>query len=69
MIQERDNLIIFNTDVVALYPSIKRDMAKKAIQKAIELSYTQWENVNTKELVRAVALTTSRKEIESKQLT
>ena len=43
-------------------------MAKRAVQKAIELAVTQWENVNTRELVRAVAITTSRAEIERLQL-
>ena len=67
-IQERDSLIVFGMDVAALYPSITRDMAKKAVMKAIKLSDTKWENVNVIDLVRAVAMTTDRNEIDRMEL-
>ena len=37
-VQKHDSLVIFSMDVVALYPSIMRDMAMEAISKAIERS-------------------------------
>ena len=61
--QERDKLVILSINVVALYPSIKRDMAKEAILKAIRKADIHWENVDITKLTRHVALTVERSEI------
>ena len=44
--QARDNLVVFSMDVVALYPSIVRDMAMKAVEKAITETDIAWDNVD-----------------------
>ena len=51
-------------DVVALYLSILKNMAEEAVRKSIENSTIKWENVNTTQLVRHVATTYDRSEIE-----
>ena len=56
--------MIFSMDVVALYPSILKNMAEEAVRKSIENSTIKWENVNTTQLVRHVATTYDRSEIE-----
>ena len=66
--QEKDKVIILGMDVVALYPSIKRDMVAKAVQKAIALSDIEWKNINTTVLVRVVALVVDRKIIKRHNL-
>ena len=53
--QERDEVVVFSMDVVALYPSILKDMAQDAVRKAIERCNLRWENVNVKLLVRHIA--------------
>ena len=55
-------------DVVALYPSIVRDMAKKAVLEAIARTDITWENVDTTNLTRYVAMTMSREKIERLEL-
>ena len=57
-IQKRDSLSVIGMDVVALYPSIKRDMARMAISKAIERADNRWNNVDIRKLTRYVSLTT-----------
>ena len=56
-VQKADSLVIFSMDVVALYPSIMRDMAQEAIAKAIERSNIKFEELNIKQLTRYVAMT------------
>ena len=50
-------------DVVALYPSIRKDMAKKAVKTAIEKA-----NASIKYLSRVVALVSEWKEIRDNSL-
>ena len=50
-------------DVVALYPSIRKDMAKKAVKTAIEKA-----NASIKYLSRVVALVSEWKEIKDNSL-
>ena len=58
-----DELVVFSMDVVALYPSIMRDMAMEAIKSAINISEIVWENVDVKRLTRHVSIMCSRKEV------
>ena len=51
-------------EVVALYPSIVRDMVKKVVLKAISETDIVWVNVENTNLTRYIAMATSRKEIE-----
>ena len=55
-------------DVVALYPSITRAMAMEAIQNAIHKSDVKWENLDTKNLCRHVAMLCDRNKIERVRL-
>ena len=55
-------------DVVALYPSILKEMAKDAIKKAIIKSGMKWENINVKHLCRHVAMTIPRNVIRKEGL-
>ena len=60
----RDQLELFNMDIVALYPSIMRDMAMKAVSEAIVESKIEWDNVEVTSLTRDIAMNFFRKEIE-----
>ena len=53
---------------LALYPSIRKDMARKAMKKAMEKANTKWENIITRDLSRVVALVTDWKEIADNNL-
>ena len=55
-------------DVVALYPSTNKEMAKKAIRKAIKIADTTWSNISVKYLTRVVSLMVDRREIERLEL-
>lgn len=64
MIQERYVLTIFGMDVVVLYPSINKEMAKSAIRKAINIEGTTWTNLSIKHITRIVSLLVDRVVIE-----
>ena len=66
--QELDNMVIFSMDVAALYPSVKKDIAAKMVRKAIETVDLEWENINTKSLVRHIAMRYERKIIKDLKL-
>ena len=68
-LQERDKVTLFSMDIVALYPSIKKDMAVEAVTKAISTSSIEFKNIDTTTLVRHVALTQSKKVIKALKLT
>ena len=50
--------------VVALNPSIKRDMAKEAVRKSINSTDIKWESVDILKLIRHVSLTVDRAQVE-----
>ena len=62
-IQAKGSLVVFSMDVVALYLSITRVMAKTAVRKAIEIAEMEWKAVKVKHLTRYVAMTISHEEI------
>ena len=62
-------MTVFSMDIVALYPSIKKDMAVEAVTKAISTSSIEFKNIDTTTLVRHVALTQSKKVIKALKLT
>ena len=62
--QERDNVMVIEMDIVVLYLSIKKEMAMEAVKIAIRIADTRWDNVDKLKLVRRVALTAPRTEIE-----
>ena len=56
-IQKPGELKVYSMDVSALYPSIQKDMASKAILEAVKLSNLEWKNLDITKLVQYVALT------------
>ena len=50
-IQKLGDLKVFSMDVSALYPSIQKDMASKAILEAVKLSDLEWKNIDVTKLV------------------
>ena len=67
-LQEMDKLCVFSMDIVALYPSIRKDMAVEAVRKAISTSTVDFENIDVTTLVRHVAMTQSRKVLKDLKL-
>ena len=55
-------------DVVALYPSIKKDMAAEAVTKAIKNADMEWDRINTEKLIRYVAINTPQRVIKDQGL-
>ena len=55
-------------DVAALYPSVKKDMAAKVVMKGVEIADLEWENVDTKSLVRHIAMRYERNIINDLKL-
>ena len=47
---QRQNVVAFSMDVSALYPSVKKELATKAIREAIGLSKLEWKNIDTLQL-------------------
>ena len=50
-IQKPGELKVYSMDVSALYPSIQKDMASKAILEAVKLSNLEWKNIDVTKLV------------------
>ena len=57
-IQIMDKVIVVGMDVVALYPSISKDMASKSIQKVVKETDIKWENIDTKYFSRYLTILT-----------
>ena len=49
--QELDKMLVFSMDIIALYPSIKQEMAMGAIAEAIKRTDLTWENVNVNQQI------------------
>ena len=67
-IQKQGDLKVYSMDVSALYPSIQKDMASKAILEAVKLSNLEWKNLDFTKLVRYVALTVNRETLKGERL-
>ena len=63
-IQRRGKVCVIGMDVVALYPSIKKDIAAEAVTKAIKNANIEWANIDIHKLRRYVAITTPQKVIK-----
>ena len=59
---------VFSMDVVALYPSIRKDMAVDAVKRAFDTTRTAFHNIDVTTLVRHVALTQSKKTLKDLKL-
>ena len=67
-IQKQGKLKVFLMDVSALYPSIEKDMAKKAILESVKLSKLEWKNIDKVKLTRYVAMTVDSDKIIREEL-
>ena len=67
-LQERDDVNMFSMDVVALYPSIRKDMAVDSVRRAFDTTRTVFHNIDGTTLVRHVALTQSKKTLKDLKL-
>ena len=60
--------MVMSMDVSALYPSIKVEMAKKAIMHSIMKSDMEWREIEMTSLVRYIAVTHTREELGTLRL-
>ena len=67
-IQDKRKLMCGSMDVKALYPSILKEMSGKAFRQTINKSKAVWDNIDTKQLTRHVAIKVDRKEIVKAKL-
>ena len=60
-LQDLDSTIVLSMDVTALFPSISIELASKTMFKAIMNSKIPWEQIDTRQLSRYIAITIPRK--------
>ena len=61
-------MVIFSMDVCALYPSIKKEMAARAIMDAMNKADMEWKNIDITTLVRHVSLQYDRRTLKRLKL-
>ena len=66
--EDRQKSKIFSFDIKSLYPSMKVKVSKESVKKLILKSKLKLESVNTWELVKYIAIVSTKEEIEELSL-